>query len=80
MMINLSDNLNCQLGSSEQNKESTTCRKDRDFSDMNVIIGYLTLKNPFCGDPAILRSISTGISAVNSVNVDDAINVGNKVI
>ena len=80
MMMNLSVNVNCQLGSSEQHKESTICRKDRDFSDMNVIIEYLTLKNPFCGDPAILRSISTGISAVKSVNVDDAINVGNKVI
>jgi|688.fasta_scaffold1102238_1 hypothetical protein len=70
MMMNLSDNFNCQLGSSEQHKESTTCRKERDLSDMT---------KPFCGDPAILLSLSTGISALKSVNVDDAINVGHKV-
>lgn len=76
----------CQLGTSEQHKESTTCRQKRDFTDMNLIINwiklinYLATKNPFLGNARVLRSISTGITAASCVNVDDVIKVGKKVL
>lgn len=78
-MMDLCDNVNCQLGTSEQHKESTFCRQKRDFTDINLIIDYLASKKPFLGNPRVLRSISTGITAASCVNVDDVVNVGNKI-
>ena len=64
---------------SDQHKEVAEARQERDKTDTYKLISYLKERNPFTGDDN-LRSISTGVAASPSVNVDDAKTVGEKIL
>jgi len=53
---------------SEQHKEATKARQERDHKGVHEIVTFLSLRNPFSADPS-LRSITTGIVAEDNVNV-----------
>ncbi|KAK3713979.1 hypothetical protein QZH41_005649 [Actinostola sp. cb2023] len=64
---------------SEQHKDTTPARKERDHKDTNKIIGYLSQRNPFSSD-STLRSIATGIIADEGVNCDKSKEEGEKIL
>ena len=64
---------------SEQHKESTYARVNRDKADREMLIEKLADFSPFTGD-ATLRNIITGINANDDVNVDDLFAVGNSTV
>ena len=63
----------------EQNEDMSVTRQDRDWKDINTILRYLSDRNPFTSDIG-LHSISTGVHAHNSVDVDQAKTVGNAIL
>ena len=75
-MQNLADIVN---NTSEQHKEATKARQERDHKDAHEIVTFLSLRNPFSADPS-LRSITTGIVAEDNVNADKAKEVGEKIL
>lgn len=64
---------------SEQHKESTQARQQRDQKDTITIIDYQSQKNPFSADE-VLRSIVSGQAADTSVNVDNAKEIGQRIL
>jgi len=60
----------CTYTSSEQHKEATKSRMERDQSDLAKIQEKLQSCNPFSDDPA-LRNVVTGVVAKDEVNVDN---------
>jgi hypothetical protein len=64
---------------SEQHKESTYARMNRDKADREMLIEKLADFSPFTGD-ATLCNIITGINANDDVNVDDLFAVGNSTV
>lgn len=64
---------------SEQHKDTTKARKERDHKDTNTIIAYLAERNPFSIESS-LRNIATGVVAENSVNCDKSREVGEKIV
>jgi hypothetical protein len=64
---------------SEQHKEATSARTNRDKSDKEKLVEKLADFSPFTGD-ATLRNIKTGINANDDVNVDDLFMVGNSTV
>ena len=47
---------------------------------MQTFLSFLRSHNPFTSDdPTQLRNISTGVVADHRVNVDDALNIGNRI-
>lgn len=56
---------------SDQHKESSPARQERDRKDTQTLLLFLTDMNPFEGDTS-LRSISSGVVAHDKVNVDKA--------
>ena len=75
-MQNLTDIVN---NTSEQHKEATNARQERDHEDAHESVTFLSLKNPFSADPS-LRSITTDIVAEDNVNADKAKEVGEKIL
>ena len=65
--------------SSEQHKDSTKARISRDNNDMKSLAVFLEARNPFDSDPS-LRSISSGVIADESVNVDNAKQIGESIL
>ena len=65
---------------SDQHKEITQSRQERDMKDSQEIISYLHVHNPFDLDDTTLRNIATGLTAGEKINADDAQAVGNKII
>jgi hypothetical protein len=63
----------------EQNKDMTDARQARDLKDTHTVLNYLHERNPFCPDPS-LRSVSTGVHAHITVNVDKAKTIGNTIL
>ncbi|VDI49933.1 Hypothetical predicted protein [Mytilus galloprovincialis] len=63
----------------DQHKEATRARKERDRVDTLAILEYLTERNPFTNDVS-LRNIETGVEAEPDVNVDKAESTGNKTL
>ena len=63
----------------EQNKDMTAARQARDWKDTLTVLQYLQERNPFSLDPS-LRSISTGVHAHPTVNVDEAVAVGDMIL
>ena len=63
----------------EQNKDITKARQARDWKDTHKILKYLRDMNLFTFDTS-LRSISTGVHAHSTVNVDKAKDVGNAIL
>ncbi len=64
---------------SEQNKDMTKARQDCDWKDTQTLLKYLHESNPFTSEDH-LHSISTGVHASSSVNVDTAKDVGNTIL
>ena len=64
---------------SEQNKDMTKARQDRDWKDTQILLKYLHERNPFSSDVS-LRSISTGVHASTTVNVDTVKDVGKAIL
>ena len=65
--------------SGEQNKDMAKSRQARDWKDAQTQLAYLQERNPFTCDHS-LRSISTGVHAHSTVNVDAAKAVGNTIL
>ena len=63
----------------EQNKDITKARQAPDWKDTHKILKYLRDMNPFTSDTS-LRSISIGVHAHSTVNVDKAKDVRNAVL
>ena len=57
----------------------TKARQNRDWKDIETLLKYLHERNPFSSDVS-LRSISTGVYASTTVNVDTAKHVGNAIL
>jgi hypothetical protein len=64
---------------SEQHKEETKARQERDQKDVLSIIDVMKDRSLFAGD-ADLRNIETGVGADHSANEDNAKGVGDKII
>lgn len=64
---------------SDQHKDTTKARQERDYKDTNELVAYLSQRNPFSADP-LLRSITTGVVAAEDVNADKAKKVGEKIL
>ena len=56
---------------SEQHKDMTKARQDKDMADTCELLEFLESRNPF-SENCNLRSIATGINADSKVNVDRA--------
>ena len=56
---------------SDQHKDTTKARQERDYKDTNKLVTYLSQRNPFSPDPS-LRSITTGVVAGKDANADKA--------
>ena len=54
-------------------------RQARDWKDTLNLLQYLQEQNPFSLDPS-LRSISTGVHAHPTVNVDEVVAVGDMIL
>lgn len=80
MMMNLT---NIQLETSNQHQETRKARMKRDCADTQLIIDYLLKCNPFDITDGALVNIATGTNSVTSphtVNVDQALVVGDKIL
>ena len=75
----LQDYTSVQYGTSDQHKEQRAARQARDTDDTHKLIGYMSSKDPFRNDPT-LQNIDTGITAGDSVNADQAVSVGRKIL
>ena len=64
---------------SDQHKDTTKARQERDYMDTNELVTFLSQRNPFSADPS-LRSITTGVAAGEDVDADKAKEVGEKVL
>lgn len=56
---------------SEQHRDMSSSRKERDFDDTQKLVGYFGESSPFRGDNQ-LRNIANGITSSQDVNVDEA--------
>ena len=65
--------------SSEQHKECSDARRDRDCKDVGRLLDFLEDRNPFTEDTE-LRSIASGVVADKKVNADAGRRVGEKII
>ena len=64
---------------SDQHKEVSHARKERDKKDITSILSFLTDRNPFLDDPS-LRNIDTGTTADSRVNADITKEIGTNII
>ena len=64
---------------SDQHKDVSKARQERDMADTLEVIEYLTPRSPFGGN-STLHSIASGITADATVNCDCAQQVGKKVL
>ena len=64
---------------SDQHKEATRARQERDSKDTEELLKFLQSRNPFTDDRC-LSSISTGVTADNEVNVDKANEIGSQIL
>ena len=70
---------NVQYATSDQHKDMSQSRQERDVKDTNTMLLFLASRDPFGDDPS-LHSIATGATAGNKVNVDVAKKIGDKVL
>ena len=63
---------------SDQHKDVSKARQERDMADTLEVLEYLTPRSPFGGN-STLHSIASGITADATVNCDCAQQVGGKV-
>lgn len=70
---------NVTFTTSEQHKDLSAARQNRDSKDVKKLIGFLKDKKPF-EDQGSLRNIVTGIVADEKVNVTQAKEIGEKIL
>jgi len=63
----------------EQNKDMTVARQGHDWKDTLNVLQILQERDPFSTDPS-LRSISTGVHAHPTANVDEAVAIGGMIL
>ena len=68
-----------QYTTSDQHKEATSARMAKDAQDTSDLMQFLDSRNPFNISSQSLRSITSGITAPDSVNADTAEAVGKKI-
>lgn len=68
-----------EFTTSEQHKDSSETRQEKDHKDTLTVINYVSSRNPFCADMG-LRSIATGQAADSSVNADQAVEIGQRIL
>ena len=68
------------LATSEQHKEGSKSRQERDTKDTLTIIQHFRERNPFDRDIDALINIDNGVSAEKHVNVDESKGVGNRIL
>ena len=64
---------------SEQHKDLSKARQMRDMDDTNKLISILAERNPFEDSPT-LHNIVTGVATRDDVNVEQAVQVGQKIL
>ena len=64
---------------SDQHKEVSHARKERDKKDITSILSFVTDRNQFLDDPS-LRNIDTGTTADRRVNADRTKEIGTNII
>ena len=69
-----------QYDASEQHKYLTTARQGKAMADSCQLLEVLESRNPFFSDNCSLRSITTGMNAGISINVDTAKYLGEKIL
>ena len=67
---------NLTTKSSEQHMEPGTSRRKRDTGDIEKVMDWLSEHDPFDDQVFGLRSLSTGVTAKENVNCDEAVDVG----
>lgn len=79
-IVELSNFTGVVYENSEQHKEVTCARIEKDYKDAVTIYGYLIERNPFSEENLDMRSIHTGEIAKATVNVDNAKAIGEAII
>ena len=64
---------------SEQHKDSSKTRQSQDHRDTKKLLNFFQRRNPFSGGGA-LKSLSSGRTADESVNVDTAKHLGQSIL
>ena len=70
---------NLHFETSDQHKESTKSRQERDNKNLMTVVNFLNERNPFFENSS-LRNIETGISATDEVNVQHACGIGQSIV
>ena len=66
---------------SEQHRDMQASHKSKDLKDIISFLKFLEIRNPYSSSTNDrLINIATGVVASNEVNVDDAINIGEKIM
>ena len=68
-----------QRNSSEQNKDLTNTRPERDMKDAFTVLSVMAERNPLLPD-ASLRNIMNDVNACSAVNVDTAKVIGERIL
>ena len=63
----------------EQHRDVRSARQERDTQDTNKLIAAISPRTPFSGIPS-LRCLNTEVCAEDSVNADQALQVGNQIL
>ena len=64
---------------SDQHKEATRTRVEKDLKDTKIVLSYLLERNPF-SDDCTLRNIATGVTADDTINAEEAKAIGTSII
>lgn len=64
----------------EVHKDRSAARMTRDAKDLQTILNYFSERKPFSQDSTVLRSLSSGVIANKSVNVEEAESVGHALL
>ena len=75
----LQDYTSVHYSTSHQHKDLSSARQERDTNDTHKLLSFLSSKSPFDTDLS-LHSIDTGVTASDSVNVDNVFCVGEKIL
>ena len=70
---------NLHYETSDQHKESTKSRQERDNKNLMTVVNFLNERNPFFENSS-LRNIETGVSATEDVNVQHACGIGQIIV
>ena len=64
---------------SEQHKDLSKSRQDRDAKDIALVVSYVEDKNPFVNGEHLMN-IADGVIAASNVNVDQAKSIGEMIM